>query len=258
MGGIPGIENAKQRFFEYTSTKSIFTFDIDGIELVATFMSPITPKDLKLQSLVFSYLNVEVRSTDGREHQVELYSDISAGKGPLLESFALLIEAEWAAGQRDTEMRWNSGSLNNVAYHAIWKHEQLEFSEGGRGPAWNELANWGTIYYGTGTSPSQTFQTGSDRDVRGAFISRGRLNNTTDTRWRSVENDWPVFAFAKALGLVGKSKQNMLFSIGLTQDNAIQFLGKSDKFQRLPSLWTHYWRSGSEAVRFTSHCNRRS
>jgi hypothetical protein len=81
MGAIPGIENARQTSFEYTSTKSIFNIDVGGkVKMTVTFMSPVTPKDLKLQSLVFSYLNVEVRSADQREHRVELYSDISAGK----------------------------------------------------------------------------------------------------------------------------------------------------------------------------------
>jgi hypothetical protein len=167
----------------------------------------------------------------------------------------LLIEAEWAAGQRDAEMRWNSSNVNNVAYHAIWKHDQLEFREGG--PGWNELANWGTIYYGTDRSPGLTTQSGSDRAVREAFVSRGQLNNTEDTNWRSIEKDWPVFAFARNMGKVGKPT-SMLFSIGLAQHNAIRFLGKGDNIQKLPSLWTHYWRTGSDAVRFMSNCYGRS
>jgi hypothetical protein len=144
-------------------------------------------------------------------------------------------------------MRWNSSNVNNIAYHAVWKHDQLEFAEGG--PGWNELANWGTIYYATDRSPGLTSQSGSDRAVRGAFISNGQLNNTKDTRWRSVENDWPVFAFARNMGRIGIGRsKRMLFSIGLTQHNAIQFLGDGDDVQKLPSLWTHYWRTGRDAV----------
>lgn len=51
----------------------------DSLEMNITFMSPITPNDLKRQSLVFSYLNVEVSSLDGRDHDVQVYADISAG-----------------------------------------------------------------------------------------------------------------------------------------------------------------------------------
>lgn len=52
------------------------------IEMNITFLSPVTPTDLKRQSLVFSYLNVEVSSLDGQKHNVQVYADISAGWSP--------------------------------------------------------------------------------------------------------------------------------------------------------------------------------
>jgi hypothetical protein len=55
--------------------------NVEGkVEMKITFLSPLTPHDLKRQSLVFSYLDVQVSSLDGNDHQVQLYSDISAGK----------------------------------------------------------------------------------------------------------------------------------------------------------------------------------
>jgi hypothetical protein len=83
MGAPKDIDLANQTAYEYTSTKSIFTIEVDDkVTLKATFLSPITPSDLKRQSLTFSYLNVEVSSTDGSEHDVQLYTDISAGASP--------------------------------------------------------------------------------------------------------------------------------------------------------------------------------
>lgn len=80
MGGLPGTMTANQTAYEYTSTKSIFTFHVgDMIELNATFLSPITPDDLRRQSLIFSYLDVDIASLDGKSHDVQLYADISAG-----------------------------------------------------------------------------------------------------------------------------------------------------------------------------------
>jgi hypothetical protein len=79
--GLPGSTTVTQTAFEYTSTKSIFTMDVGGkVEMNITFMSPITPNDFKRQSLIFSYLNVEVSSLDGNDHDVQVYADISAGK----------------------------------------------------------------------------------------------------------------------------------------------------------------------------------
>lgn len=69
-----------QTAFEYTSTKSIFTMDVESkVKMTIIFTSPLTPDDFKRQSLVFSYMEVLVESSDGLPHRVQLYSDISAG-----------------------------------------------------------------------------------------------------------------------------------------------------------------------------------
>jgi hypothetical protein len=73
-------QKANQTSAEYTATSSIFTIRADGkVEVKVTFLSPITPKDFKRQSLVFSYMQVEVSSIDGSNHDVQIYTDISAG-----------------------------------------------------------------------------------------------------------------------------------------------------------------------------------
>ena len=78
--GSPGPKVAQQTAFEYTSTQSIFTFNVGGaVQLNATFLSPLTPNDLKRQSLTFSYVRLDATSLDGASHDVQLYSDISTG-----------------------------------------------------------------------------------------------------------------------------------------------------------------------------------
>jgi hypothetical protein len=80
MGAPKDFALATQTAYEYTSTKSIFTIEVDKkVSLKATFLSPLTPNDFKRQSLVFSYLQVELSSLDGSDHDVQLYTDISAG-----------------------------------------------------------------------------------------------------------------------------------------------------------------------------------
>ena len=70
-----------QTAFEYTSTRSIFTMNVGGkVEMNITFLSPITPSDPQRQSLIFTYLDVGVQSLDGAEHDVQIYTDISAGE----------------------------------------------------------------------------------------------------------------------------------------------------------------------------------
>ena len=72
--------NVNQTSYTYTSTKSIFTMDVGSkVRMTITFLSPITPDDMKRQSLTLSYMQVQVVSLDGSSHSVQLYSDISAG-----------------------------------------------------------------------------------------------------------------------------------------------------------------------------------
>lgn len=81
MGGIPDSTLVEQVAYEYTSTKSIFTMHVDGkVEMNVTFLSPITPEDFKRQSVISSYLQLDVASMDGGTHDVQVYADISAGK----------------------------------------------------------------------------------------------------------------------------------------------------------------------------------
>ncbi len=69
-----------QTSYEYTSTRSTFIMDVGGlVTMNITFLSPVNPTDLMRQSLTFSYLDVVVASSDGASHDVQLYTDITAG-----------------------------------------------------------------------------------------------------------------------------------------------------------------------------------
>lgn len=82
MGAPENIGPAVEQLdFEYTSTKSAFSMNVDGkIMMKITFLSPIHPSDYKRQSLPFSYMQVEIWPLDDHLHDVQLYTDISAGK----------------------------------------------------------------------------------------------------------------------------------------------------------------------------------
>jgi len=81
LGAAPGPGPADQIAAEYTSTKSIFTFDVAGkVNLTVTFLSPIYPDDLAKQAQQLGYLTVAANSRDGKEHSVQVYTDVSGGE----------------------------------------------------------------------------------------------------------------------------------------------------------------------------------
>ncbi|KAF1846969.1 glutaminase GtaA [Cucurbitaria berberidis CBS 394.84] len=230
MGAPKGLPTANQTSFEYTSTRSIFTIAADGkVQVKVTFLSPLTPNDLKRQSLIFSYMNVEVSSLDGSDHDVQVYTDISA---------------EWASGDVAAKVEWAFGtSLDGIYYHKVWKQKQQAFTE------FNDRAQWGNIYYATDAVDGLTYKSGMDGDVRGAFNKTGKLDNAKDASFRAINDKWPVFGYAMDLGSVGTKAKSNLFTIGLCQDDAAQFLG-ANGLTTLPSLWNSYFNDDVAALSF--------
>lgn len=83
--GAPNINGVSptvvtQTSFEYTSQRSTFIMNVAGkVSMNVTFISPVTPTDLKKQSVIGTYLQVTVASLDGATHSTQLYTDTSAG-----------------------------------------------------------------------------------------------------------------------------------------------------------------------------------
>ncbi|KAI4617594.1 uncharacterized protein J4E87_008230 [Alternaria ethzedia] len=231
MGKPDGYSDfANQTSYEYTSTKSIFTITAgDTVQLKVTFMSPLTPNDFKRQSLIFSYMNVEVSSLDGSQHDVQIYTDISA---------------EWTSGDVAAVAEWSYGTTSDgIGYHKIWKQNQQSLSEV------NDRAEWGNWYYSTEAVEGLTHKSGADSEVRDAFDNDGSLDNAEDSEFRPINAEWPVFGYALNMGSVGSDVKSQLYTIGLCQDDAIQFLG-ADGLNNVPSLWKSYFQDDLAALSF--------
>ncbi|KAI9738085.1 MAG: hypothetical protein M1818_005513 [Claussenomyces sp. TS43310] len=221
-----------QDSLEYTSSRSTFMMDVDGkVSLNVSFVSPVTPTDLRRQSVIGSYLYAEVVSTDGAEHDVQLYSDITA---------------EWNANNGSKVVEWSYAVEDGIASHSSWRQDQDEFNANDPD---DESAGWGKYYWSTSSVDGMSYQSGADVDVRGAFISNGNLANTSDTDYRAISDNWPVFAFANDLGSVGTTPKSILYSIVHSQPNAIQFDGASG-IVSVPSLWTSYFNNDTALVSF--------
>lgn len=228
--------------------------DVAGaVTMNITFHSPVFPNDLKRQSLPFSYLEVTVTSSDGNDHDVQLYTDVtaewaSADNAAIAEwQYGVIPPAAATTSSRRSmriDRRQNNGTNltapGGIAYHKFYRQTQLAFSET------LDQTDYGSWYYATDNVANLTHQSGSDVDVRGAFTSTGRLANTNDLNFRAINDDYPTFGFAIDLG---SSSARTLFTIGLTQEDAVQFDGASGNVT-VPSLWTSYYANELDALSF--------
>lgn len=110
--GVNGVipPSVTQDHMEYTSTRSTFLMTVAGkVSMNVTFLSPLTPDDLRRQSVIGSYLYVSVKSLDGATHAVQLYCDTSAGRFISSRYRALLTEnTEWTSIHKSDTAQWKS------------------------------------------------------------------------------------------------------------------------------------------------------
>lgn len=164
----------------------------------------------------------------------------------LCDIYVLMVYAEWSSGDRSQTVQWNygtTGGSNGVAYHHFAVQEQALWSEV------DQQAQWGDWYYTTSDAAGLTYASGSDSSVRGQFIMNGKLNNTKDTNYRAINDDYPTFGFAMDYGKVGTSSKNTVFSIFLAQQDPIQFDQGSGP-QPVPSYWLTQYSTNQDALAF--------
>ncbi|KAI5122587.1 hypothetical protein M0805_004803 [Coniferiporia weirii] len=219
---------ATQKSLEFTATQSKFVMTAGPVDLTATFLSPVEPTDLVRQSLPFSYLSLTAASNDGGSHSVQIYTDISA---------------EWITGDNSLTANWTT-SVGDIITHQVQLADQTEFSEV------SDHIQQGSAYYSLSKSGATTYQTGQDIVVRGQFINNGVLENTEDTNFRAVSDDWPVFAFAEDLGDISSSSSPVVFSVGHFRDPAVEYIVANDQTELRSLYFLTEYGSATDAISF--------
>jgi len=230
--GNPALGNPfptmRQTSLVTTSTRSTFTLEQAGVQVVVEFFSPVEPGDIRRQSVPFSYVSVSASSTDRKSHAVTLYLDISG---------------EWASGSPTTPITWDEqsvrGSGQSLVSLSVTPANPRVLTENG------DSAEWGTIVWSTAQRRGLTWQIGADADVRTQATTKGVLTGTVDSvKPRPINDRYPVFAFNLDLGRVGReSTAPLVVSIGHVREPALSYLGKD-----LAPLWTSYWQSWQAMV----------
>ncbi len=207
-----------QSSLQVTATRSVFTLAAGGVELTAEWLSPIEPGDLKRQSAPFSLLTVSVQATDGASHDVQLYADITG---------------EWASSRERDKITWKASTTKDNRYWSVRLKTQTQLKEDA------QMAQWGSVVWGSPRSGELSYQSGYDVDVRDLFATAGKLADTSDKDYRAIDDRRPVFAFARDFGAVGATQQSAQFAIGHVRTPLVSY-GHPDA-KLLAPLWTKYW-----------------
>jgi hypothetical protein len=205
--------------------------DNRSVEIVLSFLSPITPTSTLRQSIPASYLSVVVKG----DYDIDIYVDVNG---------------QWVSGDRQSVIRWE---LLETSQHKLrsWRvqrtHEQT-FVE------WNDRAEWGALYF---TGPFGTrYECGDAGTLRQQFARHGKLRNMVDEVFRGIMENEPVFAYSYSFNASTARQQsdpatfngaNLVFSFAHIQDPVTQFASARGLTFMKP-LWKSYFQDDTDLL----------
>ncbi|KAF2719431.1 DUF1793-domain-containing protein [Polychaeton citri CBS 116435] len=213
------------------------------LELVLSFLSPITPSSTLRQSIPASYVTAFVKGS----FDIDLYIDLNG---------------QWVSGDRGSDIVWEFADTSSESsksklpalkiFKVKRKIEQL-FTEIG------DQAEWGTLHF---SGPAEVdHEIGTSAVLRHGFANKGKLQNSTDNNFRPIMEEEPVFAFSKhfSLGVNHSAGSNddsevdsitedkIVFTVAHIQDPVTQFASERGLTYMRP-LWESYFSSDEELI----------
>lgn len=234
---------------QYDASTTNFTYLIpsqdrvtEPLEIILSFLSPITPTSTLRQAIPASYMTVYLKGG----FDVDLYADING---------------RWVTGHENVVV-WDLSYENldgNGKVLKTWnvrrETEQLFTESDGGG---NAQAEWGTLHFSAmddSLASDVRHEAGESALLRGRFARNATLQNAIDTEYRAVLDREPVFAFSKSFDFgqksnnSGSTSHSVRFTIAHTQNPVVQFASARGLTLMRP-LWKSYFDSVSKLLVF--------
>ncbi|MFM1904960.1 MAG: hypothetical protein RLZZ440_2860 [Planctomycetota bacterium] len=146
---VPPLEQASLQVWP---TRSIYTFRGAGVEVVLTFTTPALPFDIDILSRPITFIAVEARATDGRNHAVEWYLDASAEVA--VNQPEQTVEETIVEGDG-----FKAARIGSIAQNVL-------------GHTGDDIRiDWGYFYLAAGRADGADLRLGAGPDLRAAFVS---------------------------------------------------------------------------------------
>ncbi|KAI9759953.1 MAG: mitochondrial import inner membrane translocase subunit TIM14 [Chaenotheca gracillima] len=219
LPALPNLRTAVPLTADYDSQYSNFTFAAGPVELTASFLSSVLPKDLCRTSIPLSYASVSAHSTDNKTHDVQLYSDVNGA----WISYESNVTLTWDIYQGSNPVTSNSSNSNSSSVYSwlFGLQQPYEFGEESDFPQWGNF----TFNSAQGKADNMSFQSGYSSTLRYGFVMNHTLQDLNDPNPRGSGAQEPVFAFAHDLGQVGSEESSIVtYTLGSVQEPIIRYL----------------------------------
>src|SRR3954447_8234261 len=167
MGQWRDTDPMEQKELAVAPTRQTHTFEAGGVQLALSFLSPLLPDDLDVLSRPVTYVTMQTRSIDGKDHAVQLYFDATA---------------EWAVNNPDQQVTWKREQVDGMDAMRVGTVDQPVLEKKGD----NLRIDWGYFYVAAPKDEQGggTLRTviASDRAARGGFVASGNLPEKDDEK----------------------------------------------------------------------------
>lgn len=203
MGPNPNLTGRKevpamtQTGLQVTATRSIYTFQAAGIELLVEFCSPLLADEVEILARPCSYLTLTQKSLDGKSHQVSCYFDLTGEM--VVDDTSNRVDAR----------RLNASGMNVLSLRSV---DRIPLSRTGD----RVKCDWGSIYL---QGPGHSF-IADDQAARAGFAD-GKVPDDDDRFPRAAEERWPVVGYQFEL-----SEKSETISIAFDEGYAMEFMGR--------------------------------
>nr|WP_313886551.1 DUF4965 domain-containing protein [Bacillus sp. SD088] len=218
MGKVPDAEekvnNLKQLQLTVKPLSTIYTFQGAGIKLQVDFTTPLLLNDLDALSRPASYVTFDVWADDGKEHDVQIYFDVTA---------------EWCVHDKKQQVRWSRSTLeDDIADMCIGTVDQPILERTGD----DTRIDWGYFHLLV-PQASNAVSVIHASNIRKQWIQTNSLPDEDDRHMpRSVEENTPVMAVVLDFKSVDATKETKFLTLAYDDIDSIEYF-----HQRLPGYW---------------------
>ncbi len=229
LGGLVRIDGVTKRFLGATHhappieqtacdvlpTRTVYRFLDSQIALEVTFLTPALPDDLDLLAAPVTWLQVSVRSIDGRGHRIQLELDMSV---------------DWATNDPGDPVIWHRITHPQLTVLRAGTAAQRMLERSGD----NLRADWGWQLFGVPHQGAQVVACAGVADVmRRRFIDTGTIDPQDDHHLpRPPSRGWPTLTVAFDLGSVSAGAVSRRVQLAYDEVLVVECLG-----QRMPPWW---------------------
>jgi hypothetical protein len=191
-------------------TRTIYDFEGSNVHVTLTFVTPALPTDIEVLSRPLTYLNWDVKSTDGNSHAVSVL--FSADSEITIDS----------VGQK---VVWDRRKVPGLTALRIGSKDQPYVQRAGD----DSRIDWGYAYIAADASQSKG-AIGAADDVLKAFTTDGNLPADDATNQPTAVSDGhPTMALAIDFGKVGADVVNRRAMIAYDDIYTVDYFGKKSR-----------------------------